>query len=790
MVLIWLSISWMAGIYAAFRLQVPLVYWGLLAPLPICVAWLWKGEPRMRRAAVCGLFLCLGAMRYLAGLPCQDEHSVSAYNDTGRAVLTGVVAGEPDARDRYVNLRVRAEALVYRGGAPASVHGLVLVRAPRYPLPRYGDRIEASGQLETPPEFETFSYRDYLARQGIFSTMRWAQVETLATGQGNMLYAAILRGKAYAQRAIAEVLPEPCAALLTGILLGTETGLPADLADDFRTTGTSHIIAISGFNMALVSGLLTRLSVRVVGRRYAAWFCTAALALYTLFVGASAAVVRAAVMGAIAVWGQHFGRQNASPNALFATALLMTMWDPNTLWDLGFLLSFAATLGLISLANPLGQRFERLLAAILPARWAEPVARALNEPVVLTICAQLTTLPLILQTGQGLSSVTLLSNILVLPAQPQVMLWGALATFGSLVWLPLGRVLAWVAWPFLAWTIWVVERTAALADAMPGPEYLRASGVWAWYGALGIGAWWMWQAEGRRRMLWQGLCNALRAHLGTKVLLAGLGIAVVLVWAATLSLPDGSLHVTFLDVGTGDAVWIETPSGRQVLVNGGPSGTAMAAHVGRRMPFWDRDLDVVIATDGADKHLLGLVPVLERYRVGQLWHTLAGEETSAMAKRLIALAGEKGVPVGSPLPGSRVELGDGVVLTFMRPTAYLEGAPAVTVVRVDYGATCFLLSASADLEVERQILARGEHVRCDVLQVGAQGGLHVASLPYLEAVHPALAIVSCAGGGMGGPDERTLSRLTEAGATVVRTDELGSIDVLSDGTRYEVKARR
>ena len=92
-------------------------------------------------------------------------------------------------------------------------------------------------------------------------------------------------------------------------------------------------------NIALISGLISRVSVRLAGRRYAAWFSTAVIALYTLFVGASAAVVRAAVMGSIAVWGEHFGRQNASANALFGTALLMTLWNPHTLWDLGFLLA-------------------------------------------------------------------------------------------------------------------------------------------------------------------------------------------------------------------------------------------------------------------------------------------------------------------------------------------------------------------------------------------------------------------------------------------------------------------
>jgi competence protein ComEC len=466
----------------------------------------------------------------------------------------------------------------------------------------------------------------------------------------------------------------------------------------------------------------------------------------------------------------------------------MTLWDPNTLWDLGFLLSFAATLGLVLLAEPLSRRFERLLAGMLPARWVEPTARILHDPLVLTTCAQLTTLPIILQTGQGSSPVTLLSNALILPAQQQVMLWGALATLGTLVWMPLGQLLAWVAWPFLAWTIWVVEQTAKVARAVPGPEYLRMTGVWAWYAALGIGVWWAWQTGGRRQMLWQQLRRRLSADWGTQAVLAGLGIVAILVWTAAFSLPDGKLHVVFLDVGTGDAVWIETPSGRQILVNGGPSGTILAAQLGQRMPFWDRKLDLLVATDASDEHLLGLVPVLERYQVGDFWHVLDDAERSATAQHVVALAEEKGVLTAAPLPGTQVAIGDGVGLSFIRPQIP-ERAPVV-VVRVDYGSTCFLLSGSADLAVEQQILAQGERVRCDVLQVGRGGDHGASSLPYLAAVHPALAVVSCASEGGQVPDEQTLNRLTEAGATVARTDELGSIDVISNGAGYAVRYRQ
>ncbi|MFN2157242.1 MAG: ComEC/Rec2 family competence protein [Anaerolineae bacterium] len=787
MVLIWVSISWMLGIWVASRLETPLASWGILSLLPLSIAWMWRQTPRVRRAAVCGLFFCLGGLRYVLALPRVDKDSIVVHNDEGWATLTGVVVGEPDVRDRYVNLRVQAEELTHGSDAPVRVHGLVLVRAPRYPVPHYGDRIRASGELETPPTFETFSYRDYLARQGIYSTIAWARITTLGEGEGNALFAALLRCKARTQRAIADVLPEPPAALLTGILLGVESGLPPKLVADFQTTGTSHIIAISGFNMSIISLTLTRLSVRAVGRRYAAWFCTVVLALYTVFVGASAAVVRAAVMACVAAWGEHFGRQNSSANALFATALVMTAWNPNTLWDLGFLLSFAATLGLIALADPLSLRLLWLLARVVPRHWAETLSRLLDEPVVLTTCAQLTTLPIILATSGRLSPVTLLSNFMILPAQQQVMLWGALATGASLVWLPLGRVLGWVAWLFLAWTIGVVRRTAALAVVTPFASTIHVGYVVAWYGALGCVAWWLWQTEERRLMLRQRIGSWLRTNKVRKALLAGLGIAAALVWAAVLSLPDGKLHVTFLDVGAGDAAWIETPSGRQVIVNGGPSGTTMMAYLGQRMAFWDRAIDMVVLTDSTDAHALGVVPILERYQVSRLWLAPAAKGAGAAWERVGALAEARTIAVAEPLAGMRIEVGDGVVLTFVHPRARDGGEEGIVVLRVDYGTTCFLLSASADLPAEQAMVARGEELRCDVLQVSGQGNQNATSLPYLRAVQPALAVVSCASETEGTPDERALTRLDEAGATVVRTDESGSIEVISDGTGYEVR---
>jgi competence protein ComEC len=798
--LIYLSIAWLTGIYLASQLpEFPAAQIGLLTPLPLAVAWLWRKDARLRLGALCALFVLLGALRFALARPRVTERHVSAYNDRRVVTLTGVVVAEPDVRDVYTNLRFWAESLALEGNVPVEVEGLVLVRAPRVPEHLYGDRLRVHGELRTPPVFETFSYRDYLARQGIHSIVSWARIETLEGGQANPFYAFLLRFKRRAHAAIVDVLPEPSASLLSGILLGIEGGIPPELMDDFNATGTSHIIAISGFNMAIVGGLLASLSVRLFGRRYAAWFASVAIALYTLFVGGAAAVVRAAVMSCVAVWGQHFGRQNSAPNALFATALFMTAWNPHTLWDLGFLLSFAATLGLILFTEPLGRGLEGLLSRLLPVRWAEPAADLLHEPLVVSAASQLTTLPIVLTLSRTLSVFTLLSNALILPLQTQVMIWGAAAMVGRLLWRPLGRVLGWVAWLPLAGTIFAVEWTAGLPGAALPLGAVRPALLVGWYAVVGTMACVLrWNSE-RRREMWRALRQGLSAwfsdRLPSKLALGGLAVIALLVWLAAAAQPDGRTHVTFLDVGEGDAALIETPTGQQILINGGRSPSRLLAHLGKRVPFYDRSLDLIVLTDDRPGHLDGLLPVLERYRVDAVLYAPNSCRRPACA-RWEELLREQNVSFVPSLAGTRVEVGEGLRLTVLG-----SGAGRGTEVdqpillRLDDGRTCVIFAGSAGPGVQRTLQRGlgpgGRDLRCDVLQVDGSKGADGLDALFLEAVRPALILLTgerVQDGAEGG--EMILDRWRLAGTTIVSVDEVGNVEVITDGAMMDVKIHR
>ncbi|MGH2523079.1 MAG: ComEC/Rec2 family competence protein, partial [Anaerolineales bacterium] len=359
-----LGLGWITGIWAASHITQPWWAWLIIAGLAGGGLYFLRAEARLRLPLACLLALGLGGARYHISQPDLDNPSfLAAHNDVGEVVLEGVVWGEPDSRETRTNLRLQVDTLrLPEAESAVPVRGLALVYAPRFSDSRleatgdgefhYGDRLRVFGVLETPPVFDGFSYRDYLARQGVHSQIRQARVTFIAARQANPIYQRLFDFKARALAVLAQIFPEPHAALLSGILLGIESRIPEDLKDAFSVTGTSHIIAISGFNIALIAGLFAALANRLFGAQRGAVIAILGIGAYTLLVGAGASVVRAAIMGSLALVAGRLGRQVAGLNTLSVAVLLMTLLDPFTLWDVGFQLSAAATLGLILYAEP------------------------------------------------------------------------------------------------------------------------------------------------------------------------------------------------------------------------------------------------------------------------------------------------------------------------------------------------------------------------------------------------------------------------------------------------------
>ena len=335
------------------------------------------------------------------------------------------------------------------------------------------------GELTEPPIFEGFDYRAYLARKEIHSLMRRVRVEP----QPGMLRGTFLLQFVYGlrdrgERLLNRLLPEPYAALANGMLLGIEAGIPDELYEKFNLTGTSHVIVISGSNVALVTGVLMALGIRLFGKRGALWPTLGGLALYTFLVGGDAAVMRAALMGGLFVVATVLGRQSTALVSLAAACWAMTLWNPLMLWDVGFQLSSAATVGLIligpALTDSVTSLWHRLEKGLLRKGRAADGSQAdflmprsfgdlLRDSLLMTVAASVTTYPLIVHYFGRLSLISLFTNVLIAPAQPWIMIFGGMGLIAGLSGLEqIAYYLLFVPYASLWWTTMIVNWHATI----------------------------------------------------------------------------------------------------------------------------------------------------------------------------------------------------------------------------------------------------------------------------------------------------------------------------------------
>ncbi|MFL5802892.1 MAG: ComEC/Rec2 family competence protein [Roseiflexaceae bacterium] len=484
MTLIILAMAWLLGILAADLFPLPLPLLMGLAGLSVLLAAASGRAPRLRLAALVLCCAALGAVRYdMAQVP-TTPRSVWQLNDRGDLALQGVVVEDSKRSAEGQRVLVAVER-VELGGRARAAEGLVLVVLPPYPERRYGDRLLLIGALETPRAAERpgeFDYRQYLARKRIFSLMEPTAVRRLAEDQASPLWSALLGLRDRARLVLLRELPEPQASLAVGILLGLQSSIPDDVNATFSITGTSHILVISGWNITIIATALYAVAGGLkLSPRRAFWAIMACIWLYTLFVGATPTVIRAAVMGTIVVVGQRLERRAHAWTTIFAACWAMTLWDPQTLWDLGFQLSALATASLFAY----GKGTEALLLKTpLRVGWLDWA----REALIATLAAQILALPLILYNFGNLSIIAPLANVVLLPMVPYAMLFGALALVGGLLWLPLGQGLATVAYLFLAW---LTEGARLFAELPYAAVQLPPFPLWALlaYYAIVVGGW-------------------------------------------------------------------------------------------------------------------------------------------------------------------------------------------------------------------------------------------------------------------------------------------------------------
>ncbi|MEE4194553.1 MAG: ComEC/Rec2 family competence protein, partial [Anaerolineae bacterium] len=504
------------------------------------------------------LLAALGMLRFASIQPIFQENDAAFYNEQGKAVFTAVVIQPPQVKSHSTVLSVRTKTIhpfsadFETGIQP--VNGRMRVTTLNTGAFQYGDELRIICTPETPQNSTNFNYQRYLAARKIYTTCDYAYVEVIHQDQGNWWMKAIFNVRDIAQQRINHMLPPDEAALLSGILLGNEDQIAPEVENAFQRTGTSHIIAISGANFTVLIVFVTKIMLKRLPRRWVLPVSAAIILFYTILVGGNAAVVRAAIMGMLSVFGAYFGRENRALNTLSFSAAVFVGCNPLILWDLGFQLSVGATLGLVLFSTREKEILLRWLIQWLPEQSAVRITNWIGEYALMTISAQIFTLPLIAYTFRHLSLSSFIINIFILPVQPLIMGLGGLAVLIALLLPFIGQVLAWLVWIPLAYTIKLVMWGSAWTWSEIFLPQISSAGLWSFYGLMLFWPFALHWKPKFKRWINQG---------GLILLLSGI---IILIWTSALQRPEENLQLYLFPLEDSTAVLLQLPDGKAVLL--------------------------------------------------------------------------------------------------------------------------------------------------------------------------------------------------------------------------------
>jgi competence protein ComEC len=759
-----------------------------------------QAPSRRRAAAAAAIGALVVSLRLLTG-PFGGTTETDATLPEGGGPWTATVEARGSDREgqQLATLRISIDA---SGGGAATGARALLVAAtlPRYPEIEPGLVVAVDGTLEAPP---AGPYGDYLRRIDVVAAIRSRTLTVKGAVDGPA--AALERLRRGAGDALAAAIPEPEAGLAAGIVIGLRDRVDRDLAADFTTVGASHVVAISGWNIAIVAATVAALAGRL-GRRRRSLILSIAIVAYVLFAGASPSVVRAASMAGVVLLARETGRAGRAAAALGWAAAILLIVEPSLVLDPGFQLSTLATGGILAWTDRLDRRLRTIAGGRLPG-W-------LAESLSVSLAAQAATLPVVLATFGRLAIVAPLVNLAIVPLVAPAMAAAMLALLGGAVAVLGGPAIVATIAGLPAWALLTAMCTIVRAGADLPIASVTLEPPWTVIGGLAVAVVPVAALTARgllrrrprpaghsvdhslsvtRPAAPVGRSSERSPRVTARIALVALAIAVGSLGLAAAHRADGTTRITVLDVGQGDSILVEGGRGGRMLIDGGPDPDRLLVELDRRLPPWDRRIDILVLTHPHEDHVAGLPVLLERYRIGRIYETGMrgpGPGYGAFARDLAAPTAP---PDGTLATGARIALDDVRFRVLWpdpgrvprQPPDAGRGINDVSIVLLgEVAGRRFLLTGDVEDDVDPLLAQRGLPP-IDILKVAHHGSATASTPAFLDAVRPRVAIVSAgAGNPYGHPARSTIDRLLATGARVLRTDTDGSVavSIAADGT--------
>ncbi len=480
-IFLYFCLSFIAGIFlSSFIFFSQIFLLGILI-LGILLFSLWWPYKKIAVIGFCLLFLALGIWRFQIAELNVIENELAEYNDLKEdIVLIGKVISEPDIRETNIKLTIKTEEVFVKEKS-LFFKDRVLVTTDRYPEYKYGDKLKITGRLQSPPVFEEFNYQDFLKKEGIYSVVYWPEIELLERGEYDNFfswsYAMILEFKERLRKSIYQNLSPPQSSILGAMILGDARKMSEDLKEKLNIAGVRHITAISGMHITVLSVILMQILIGIgFWRGQAFYFTLIFIFLFIAMVGFPVSAIRAGIMGGLFLFAQKIGRLSVSFRTIFFAATLMVAFNPFLLsLDVGFQLSFMAMIGIIYLSPVI----KDWLKFVPPGSFRNILA--------MTISAYIFTLPILIYNFGYVSIVSLITNVLVVPLLPFIMLSGFIFGVAGMILQPLGQIFSWISWFLLTYLTKIVD----FFSSIPPAYFIGVSWVWLliFYLVLGFFTW-------------------------------------------------------------------------------------------------------------------------------------------------------------------------------------------------------------------------------------------------------------------------------------------------------------
>lgn len=754
------AVSLAAGIYAASLGLLP----GIAAPVVLLIAALTSAilprrTPARDVTSIALVFLAAGAMLWTLRLAGPQGDALSRYSLSQPGTwyrLEGVVR-QPGLflSSKGYNRFVLDVTDVWADGSKPDVEGRILVRWNDPPFPVYaGERVQVVGFLTHalgPVNHGVRSIEDHYRAGGIFSALTIngnAVTKQRAAFRGPAYWASRLR--VWEGGILERYVPKKALPLVLAVWLGDRSLISRHAYHEFTASGTAHMLAVSGVHAGIVYasvGFLLRILLK--SRRLRAILTMAAVFLFALIAGARISSLRAAVMLALYLTADLFDREPDAPTALSLSGMIFLILNPNNLFEVGFLMSFASVASILLFAHPLRERFQRA------PWWFQGI-------LAVTLAVQLLPLPLAAHFFHVLPLAAPLANLIVVPLLTLVLWLCFITVVCATVFPPAALIFGHALSPI----VFLIRFIAAGVANVPGsyvsvvsPSWPAMFFYWAAVAALGFVLW-----RGARWRAWAGAALAC-------------GFLAWLCWR------PGSLAATvdFLDVGHSDAAFVRTPGGDTLLIDGGVANDYHDMGEDVVAPFLlthgeDR-LDYVIASHPEEDHMGGLFYIVRRMPVGCV---LLNAEPSGrkLEQDFLALCEQHRVPVMRLARGDRLPLRGADLEVLHPPRGWRAGEINDTslVVRITWPGLSLLFPGDVEREAEEMIIRTD--CRADVLKAPHHGSITSSHDAFLDAVQPSHVVISTAETSrLKAADPRVLTRFTSRQIEVLRTDYLGGLQL-------------